>query len=474
MRPASASAAAAAAASCKVVWVRPAAANAASPFTGGVGAAARGDRVTWERAVRQLAKRLAFVNPAFALEDCVLGAEGWQAAVAKADLVVGGDLGTAAAELRAAAAAVPNVIFVGSAAPPPKLGGREAGGGPVDRILALLPFTDQAKAAALRKALDTFRERSSPDDVLFALLSVINEFVAEVPEVQVKRALDPASFYSMVSNCFAEIQACVSDPECKAALDCLDACDDRDQVGQYQCIVSYETPLLEDFSLCILQKNNCLSNSAAIPERPVVPPLDAWRGEPMSHDLAEQIFCGVLGDGPGKEQWSWRVVAGQNPAYDFFPNQYQIFYREKGRKRFWYDPVFQVETLDGRKVWRRRHYSVNRRKTPGTFTFQVLDNGVISREYWTIVACDEALDWALFYYAGAASAAGLSYSGAILASPDGRWPGPEHDAGIAEALAKASIEPWELFDVKNSPDAAGAPLETELDYEVVEVVSRAR
>ena len=136
--------------------------------------------------------------------------------------------------------------------------------------------------------------------------------------------------------------------------------------------------------------------------------------------------------------------------------------------------MFQVETLDGRKVWRRRHYSVNRRKTPGTFTFQVLDNGVISREYWTIVACDDALDWALFYYAGAASAAGLSYSGAILASPDGRWPGPEHDAGIAEALAKASIEPWELFDVKNSPDAAGAPLETELDYEVVEVVSRAR
>ena len=230
-RPATASASAAAAASCKVVWVRPAAADAASPFTGGVGAAARADRVPWDVAVPQLAKRLAFANPAFALEDCVLGAEGWEAALANADLVVGGDLGEepAAEMLRAAAAAVPNVIFVGAAAPPPKLGGREAGGGPLDRLLALLPFTDQAKAAALRKALDTFRERSSPDDVLFALLSVINEFVAEVPEVQVKRALEPASFYSMVSNCFAEIQACVSDPECKAALDCLDACDDRDQ-----------------------------------------------------------------------------------------------------------------------------------------------------------------------------------------------------------------------------------------------------
>ena len=90
-RPATASASAAA--SCKVVWVRPAAADAASPFTGGVGAAARADRVPWDVAVRQLGRRLAFANPAFALEDCVLGADGWQAALANADLVVGGDLG---------------------------------------------------------------------------------------------------------------------------------------------------------------------------------------------------------------------------------------------------------------------------------------------------------------------------------------------------------------------------------------------
>ena len=42
----------------------------------------------------------------------------------------------------------------------------------------------------------------------------------------------------------------------------------------------------------------------------------------------------------------------------------------------------QVKTLDGRLVWRRRHYRVRRAKQPGTFNFSVLDNGVISKEYW--------------------------------------------------------------------------------------------
>ena len=38
-------------------------------------------------------------------------------------------------------------------------------------------------------------------------------------------------------------------------------------------------------------------------------------------------------------------------------------------------PGLQVKTLDGRTVWRRRHYRVKRGKVPGTFYFSVLDNG---------------------------------------------------------------------------------------------------
>ena len=39
--------------------------------------------------------------------------------------------------------------------------------------------------------------------------------------------------------------------------------------------------------------------------------------------------------------------------------------------------MFQVRTLDGRLVWRRRHYRVRRAKAPGTFHFSVLDNGAV-------------------------------------------------------------------------------------------------
>lgn len=65
-------------------------------------------------------------------------------------------------------------------------------------------------------------------------------------------------------------------------------------------------------------------------------------------------------------------------AYDFFPCQFQLWYRAKG-KGMWYDPIFKVITLDGRETWRRRHYKVRRAETPGCFYFSVLDNGVTSK-----------------------------------------------------------------------------------------------
>ena len=37
------------------------------------------------------------------------------------------------------------------------------------------------------------------------------------------------------------------------------------QVCSYRCIASYESPKLADFSLCVLQKHNCLGLSAEIP-----------------------------------------------------------------------------------------------------------------------------------------------------------------------------------------------------------------
>lgn len=42
------------------------------------------------------------------------------------------------------------------------------------------------------------------------------------------------------------------------------------------------------------------------------------------------------------QPFSWRVFAGKNAAYDFFNCQYQLFYRGKGKGGMWYDPSFKV------------------------------------------------------------------------------------------------------------------------------------
>ena len=189
------------------------------------------------------------------------------------------------------------------------------------------------------------------------------------------RASGPLALARMIRHCGPQIFACVNDPECKAALDCLQACSPTDQVlladpckspghvgadlirtiarscqwmstltherqlafrlperrsvtahhgssvrsqgiklvitqahfespltavhapqvCSYRCIVSHESQLLEDFSLCILQKHNCLGKSAEIPALPDPPPMASFRGENLTHDLAESLFIGWLG-----------------------------------------------------------------------------------------------------------------------------------------------------------------------------------
>ncbi|PKI39039.1 hypothetical protein CRG98_040566 [Punica granatum] len=249
----------------------------------------------------------------------------------------------------------------------------------------------------------------------------------------------------MVKNCGPQILNCLLDPNCRKALQCLNNCSPVDQVCNYRCIASYESPNLEAFSLCVLQKNNCLGLDAEIPKLPSVPPMVTFRGEEMSLELAEDLFVGWL----GKLDWSWRVVAGQNPAYDQFPCQYQLFYRGKAKGSFWYEPVFQVRTLEGKLVWRRRKYRVKRATIPGTFFFSVLDNGVTSNEFWTIVDVADDLSWGLFHYSGAARAAGQSYTGAVLVSPDGQYPDEKQRERLASAMEKCGIKEWELFNVDN-------------------------
>ncbi|XP_010027757.2 uncharacterized protein LOC104418190 [Eucalyptus grandis] len=287
--------------------------------------------------------------------------------------------------------------------------------------------------------------RRNSDDIRFCLLIVINAYIRPVPILKNLRSKGFSTLNCMVKNCGPQILNCLLDPNCRKALQCLNQCSPVDQVCNYRCIASYESPNLEAFSLCVLQKNNCLELDAAIPEKPYIPPMVKFRGENICHESAEDLFVGWLGN----LDWSWRVVAGQNPAYDQFPCQYQLFYRGKAKGSFWYEPVFQVRTLEGKMVWRRRRYRVKRGKIPGTFYFSVLDNGVVSNEFWTIVDVSDDLSWGLFHYSGAARVAGQSYTGAVLVSPDGQYPKETDDGRLASALENCGIKDWELYAVDN-------------------------
>ncbi|KAH7297711.1 hypothetical protein KP509_25G007800 [Ceratopteris richardii] len=300
--------------------------------------------------------------------------------------------------------------------------------------------------------------RRNSDDIRFMLLVLIDRYVTPVESLKNLRAQDLSTLKCMIKNCSSQILACLSNSNCRKAIICLNNCAPTDQVCSYRCIASYECSELEAFSLCVLQKHNCLGLSAEIPSQPDVKPMEVFRGVPITHSIAEDIFVGWL----EKLEWSWRVVAGQNPAYDQFPCQFQIFYRGAARGSLWYVPVFRIKTLDGRLIWRKRRYRVRRGETAGTFHFSVLDNGVVSQEYWRIVDVPDDLSWGLFFYSGAAAAAGQSYTGAVLVTPDGQWPPESEEKRVLAALDRCGIKSWELYNVNNAY-CEGPPLELPKD-----------
>jgi hypothetical protein len=257
------------------------------------------------------------------------------------------------------------------------------------------------------------------------------------------------------------VTKCLADEKCKTCIDALNAVDTRDQVASYRTIVSFESDLLKDFSYCILQKNNIFGCDAQIPTLPQVQPIASWRGEELTTEAARSILVGHLKDEAAPEggkdlDISWKVACGANEAYDQFPSQNQIFYESVNGRDLWYDPVFRVETIDGRNVWCKRHYKVRNGPTPGTFRFSVLDNGVTSNEFWTISGVADDLSWIVFHYAGAASAVGQRYLGGLLCTPDGALPSDDQLPAIWRALESARIQPWELYIVDNDPNSVGA------------------
>lgn len=443
-----------------------------------------GTRTLWQDALPHLCLRLEWSEPSFSgvsfvAEDELSGDEGdlspqCRLALDTADMVVCvaiSDEPTAERVARASAEC-PCVVAFDCAAP--LLRAARLHFQPASVLLAALqsalPWSRANRDALLLESAHELVARNLPSDFVFALLMLLDAAVAPVRTFSVNKQTTLRNVACMVRNCGREVVACVTDPQCKAALDCLTECGLNDQVCSYRCIVSYETPLFEQFSLCNLQKHNCLDNHAERPQLPAISPMRKFRGEALTHETAESLLVGwldvhdnslVTGVDNARTPWSWQVVAGQNPAFDYFPCQNQIFYRAtKGGRAFWYDPVFKVQSLSGGWEWRRRHYRVKRGTEPGRFVFSVLDNGVTSLEHWAIVDVADDLSWGLFAYSGAAAAAGQAYGGAVFVTKTGHWPSAEHLPRVEAAHHACGIQMWETYTVDNSPELCrGAPLQ---------------
>mmetsp|Transcript_22733 Transcript_22733/g.33570 ORF Transcript_22733/g.33570 Transcript_22733/m.33570 type:complete len:605 (+) Transcript_22733:83-1897(+) len=338
-------------------------------------------------------------------------------------------------------------------------------------VASLAPWSKLASGKRLLEKTRILLERKSSEDYIFAVLFCLNALTSVPIDVVKNGDINPSwekgivrnvqEFATMCDKCGPQIASALTDPQTKSAIDLLNACDLRDQVGSYRVIVSNETPQLEDFTLCILQQNDCFQCNAPILSQPRVPLFDKWRRQPLTQETSRQILIGHLdhpaacSDASQKKDWSWKVVLGANPAYDAFPLQHQIFYPSSGGKgkSLWYDPVFAVDTLQGDRVWCKRHYRCTPRRhwsddnAAGAWTLSTLDNGMVSEEHWTIVDAADDLSWAVLHYSGAAKRAGQSYVGALLCSPDGNFPtttGATYER-IRQAFQKCDLELWELF-----------------------------
>ena len=337
-------------------------------------------------------------------------------------------------------------------------------------ISTVFAWSRTASAKRLDEQMIELFDRWTTDDFTYALMLFFNQYYAPIDWV--KHSIDATwekgpvtnakEFYNMITKCGDCVQKCVADENCKECLDALTAVDTSDQVASYRTIVSYESELLRDFSFCILQKNNIFNCDAKIPTLPVVTPMKTFRDKPLTKEVARKILIGHLDDdssldGSENTDISWKVAAGANVAYDQFPSQNQIFYEAIGGKSMWYDPIFRVETIDGRQVWAKRHYRVRDGKVPGTFRFSVLDNGVTSDEFWTLVDCADDLSYVIMHYAGAAASVGQRYLGGLLCTADGSLPSEsERNETIYPKLRSAGIEPFELFAVDNTDKSPGA------------------
>lgn len=303
--------------------------------------------------------------------------------------------------------------------------------------------TRRSEAEVLQQCEELWSRQTS-EDCLYALLFAVHfalmpvEFVAQEPQIDTVEKV-----FTLCTKCLSEAVAAGLDSEARACLACQNGCDVRDQTQMYRCTVSHESESLASLVRCF-ERRSIFDCDARIPDLQF-DPLTEFRGNQLSLESAWKIMEGHWSLDPSS--CSWRPVLGQNPAYDYFPCQFNSWYRDPRGSRGWYDPVFKVVTLDGREVWRKRHYRVLPGDVPGSFRLSTEDNGISLREYWRIVDADDDLAWAVLHYAGAAPRVGQSYTGSLLVSRDGCLPDAIPSERIAAAFQKAGVAKFELYAI---------------------------
>eukprot|EP00985_Skeletonema_marinoi_P009279 scaffold4301_cov73-Skeletonema_marinoi.AAC.1 len=151
-------------------------------------------------------------------------------------------------------------------------------------VSEIAPWSDVASGKRLATQMKDLFDKQTSDEFALALMLFFNRFIDKIPWVQhsidvtwEKGLGNVEEIYNMVTKCGPCITKCLADENCKACIEALDEIDTRDQVASYRTVVSYESELLRDFSLCILQKNNIFGCTAEVPKIPYVTPLGSFR-----------------------------------------------------------------------------------------------------------------------------------------------------------------------------------------------------
>ena len=169
----------------------------------------------------------------------------------------------------------------------------------------LLPWTEDATACRMHAQMLDLFSRWTSDDFGYAFMLFLNQFSGSQVD-WVKHRTDASwekgpvknaqELYGMVTECGDCVKACVQDDQCRECLTKLTQVDPRDQAASYRTLVSYESDLLTQFSLCVFTKKNIFNCDATIPTLPRVTPLTTWRGRALTEADGRALLVGHLDD----------------------------------------------------------------------------------------------------------------------------------------------------------------------------------